>query len=74
MTGAWLTVSQVQAIPWFAAPSFAALLLVTSAFVTPIVTRGVAARSYTREEAATASEVTEQSAGCQSLMGITITA
>jgi hypothetical protein len=44
MTGACLTVSQVQSIPWSAAPSSAALLLVTSAFVTPIVTRGIAAK------------------------------
>lgn len=40
MTGACLTVSQVQSIPWSAAPSSTRLLLVTSAFVTPIVTRG----------------------------------
>lgn len=40
MTGACLTVSQVQSIPWAAAPSSASLLLVTSVFVTPIVTRG----------------------------------
>ena len=44
MTGACLTVSQVQAIPWSAAPSSASLLQVTSAFVTPIVTRGIAAK------------------------------
>jgi len=44
MTGAYLTVSQVQSIPWSAAPSSTALLLVTSAFVTPIVTRGNAAK------------------------------
>jgi hypothetical protein len=44
MTGACLTVSQVQFIPWSAAPSFAALLLVTSAFVTLIVTRGIAVK------------------------------
>jgi len=44
MTGACLTVSQVQSIPWAAAPSSTALLLVTSAFVTPIVTRGIAAK------------------------------
>lgn len=44
MTGACLTVSQVQSIPWSAAPSSTALLLVTSAFVTPIVTRGNAAK------------------------------
>ena len=41
MTGACLTVSQVQSIPWAAAPSSASLLLVTSVFVTPIVTRGM---------------------------------
>ncbi|EPL15431.1 hypothetical protein CF161_03738 [Pseudomonas sp. CF161] len=40
MTGACLTVSQMQSIPWAAAPSSASLLLVTSVFVTPIVTRG----------------------------------
>jgi len=44
MTGACLTVSQVQSIPWAAAPSSASLLLVTSVFVTPIVTRGDAAK------------------------------
>ena len=44
MTGACLTVSQVQSIPWSAAPSSASLLLVTSAFVTSIVTRGIAAK------------------------------
>jgi len=44
MTGACLTVSQVQSIPWSAAPSSTTLLLVTSAFVTPIVTRGNAAK------------------------------
>jgi hypothetical protein len=46
ITGACLTVSQVQSIPWSAAPSSTALLLVTSAFVTPIVTRGIAAKPY----------------------------
>lgn len=44
MTGACLTVSQVQSVPWSAAPSSAWLLLVTSAFVTPIVTREHAAK------------------------------
>lgn len=44
MTGACLTVSQVLSIPCSAAPSSVALLLVTSAFVTPIVTRGIAAK------------------------------
>lgn len=39
MTVACLTVSQVQSIPWSAAPSSTWLLLVTSAVVTPIVTR-----------------------------------
>lgn len=43
MTGACLTVSQVQSIPWAEAPSSASAsaspLLVTSVFVTPIVTR-----------------------------------
>jgi len=42
MTGASLTVSQVQSIPWSAAPSSTWLLLVTSAFVTPVV--GIAAK------------------------------
>lgn len=46
MTGACLTVSQVRSIPWSAAPSSIWLLLVTSAFVTPIVTRGIAAKPY----------------------------
>ena len=44
MTGACLTVSQVQSIPCSAAPSSAWLLLVTSAFVMPIVTTGNAAK------------------------------
>jgi hypothetical protein len=44
MTEACLTVSQVQFIPRSAAPSSTALLLVTSAFVTPIVTRRVVAK------------------------------
>lgn len=52
MTGACLTVSQVQSIPWAAAPSTVALLLVTSAFVMPIVTRGVAAMPRTAWAAA----------------------
>lgn len=52
MTGAYLTVSQVQSIPWSAAPSSTALLLVTSAFVTPIVTRGVAAKPSAMRSAA----------------------
>lgn len=52
MTGAYLTVSQVQSIPWAAAPSSASLLLVTSVFVTPIVTRGNAAMPCTRWAAA----------------------
>ena len=52
MTGACLTVSQVQSIPWSAAPSSRALLLVTSAFVTPIVTRGVAATPNAKRAAA----------------------
>ncbi|GAB1614632.1 hypothetical protein PSN_0346 [Pseudomonas sp. NGC7] len=38
MSGACLTVSQVQSIPWSAAPSSTWLLLVTSAVVTPVVT------------------------------------
>ncbi len=52
MTGACLTVSQVQSIPWSAAPSSTWLLLVTSAFVTPIVTRGNAAKPYAIRAAA----------------------
>jgi len=48
MTGACLTVSQVQSIPLTAAPSSASLLLMTSVFVTPIVTEGIAAKPYTR--------------------------
>jgi len=52
MTGACLTVSQVQSIPWAAAPSLASLLLVTSVFVTPIVTRGKAAKRHTIRAAA----------------------
>jgi len=47
MTGACLTVSQVQSTPWAAAPSSASLLLVISVFVTPIVTRGDAAKPCT---------------------------
>jgi len=52
MTGACLTVSQVQSIPWSAAPSSTALLLMTSAFVTPIVTSGVAAKPSAMRAAA----------------------
>lgn len=52
MTGACLTVSQVQSIPWSAAPSSTALMLVTSAFVTPIVTREVAAKPSAMRAAA----------------------
>ena len=52
MTGACLTVSQVQSIPWAAAPSSASLLLVTSVFVTPIVTKGNAAKPCTSWAAA----------------------
>jgi hypothetical protein len=52
MTGACLTVSQVQSIPWSAAPSSTALLLVTSAFVTTIVTSEVAAKPNTMGAAA----------------------
>ena len=48
MTGACLTVSQVQSIPCAAAPSSTSLLLVTSVFVTPIVTRGNAAKPCMR--------------------------
>jgi hypothetical protein len=44
MTGACLAVSQVQSNPWSAAPSSTSLLLVTSVFVTPIVTRRIAAK------------------------------
>ena len=47
MRGACLTVNQVQTIPWAAAQSSASLLLVTSVFVTPIVTRGNAAKPCT---------------------------
>lgn len=53
MTGAYLTVSQVQSIPWAATPPSASLLLVTSVFVTPIITRGNAAKPLTRWAAAT---------------------
>jgi len=52
MTGACLTVSQVQSIPWAAAPSSASLLLVTSVFVMPIVTRGEAAKPHASGAAA----------------------
>jgi len=52
MIGAYLTVSQVQSTPWSAAPSSTALLLVTSAFVTPIVTKGIAAKPYAMRAAA----------------------
>lgn len=52
MTGACLTVSQVQSIPWAAAPSSASLLLVTPVFVTPIVTRWNAAKPCTSWAAA----------------------
>ncbi len=52
MTGACLTVSQVQSIPWAAAPSSASLLLVISVFVTPIVTSGNAAKPCTSWPAA----------------------
>jgi hypothetical protein len=41
MTGACLTVSQVQSIPWAAAPSSSSVLRLNSAFVTQIVTRHV---------------------------------
>ena len=52
MTGACLTVSQVQSIPWSAAPSPTSLLLMTSAFVTPIVTSEVAAKPNAMRAAA----------------------
>ena len=52
MTGACLTVSQVQSIPWAATLSSGSLLVVTSVFVTPIVTRGNAAKPCTRWPAA----------------------
>jgi len=42
----------VQSIPWSAAPSSTALLLVTSAFVTPIVMRGIAAKPSGMRDAA----------------------
>ena len=51
MTGACLTVSQVQSIPWAAAPSSASLLRVTSGFVMPIVT-GTKAAMHCRVRAA----------------------
>ncbi|MCI3912826.1 hypothetical protein MQC82_25130 [Pseudomonas viridiflava] len=56
MTGAFLTVSQVQSIPWAAAPSSASLLLVTSVFVTPIATEGNAAMPCTSWAAAAVGE------------------
>ena len=49
-----LTVSQVQSIPWAATPPSASLLLVTSVFVTPIITRGNAAKPFTSWAAAAA--------------------
>ena len=52
MTVACLAVSQVQSIPWAAAPSSASLLRVTSVFVTPIVTRRNAAMPCTSWAAA----------------------
>lgn len=52
MTGACLNVSLEQSIPWSAAPSSTALLLVISAFVTPIVTRGNAAKPCAMRAAA----------------------
>ncbi|RML58115.1 hypothetical protein ALQ94_200141 [Pseudomonas amygdali pv. morsprunorum] len=52
MTGAYLTVSQVQSIPWVAAPSSASLLPVTSVFVTPIVASGNAVKPCTSWAAA----------------------
>jgi hypothetical protein len=52
MIGACLTVSQVQSIPWAAAPSSASLLLITSVFVTPIVTGWNAAKPRTSWAAA----------------------
>ena len=69
MTGACLTVSQVQSIPWSAAPSSTSLLLVTSAFVTPIVTSGVAAkpsaiRAAAVLEAPVSFQEKETGAGC----------
>lgn len=45
MTGVCLAVSQVQAIPWSAAPSSASVLRFSSAFVTPIVIRLIAPKS-----------------------------
>ena len=52
MTGACLTVSQVQSIPWAATLSSGSLLVVTSVFVTPIVTREVAAKPSAMRAAA----------------------
>jgi hypothetical protein len=57
MTGACLTVSQVQSIPWAAAPSSASLLLVTSVFVTLTVTMENAAMACTRWAAAAVAPV-----------------
>ncbi|MBP0946986.1 hypothetical protein V2J59_18515 [Pseudomonas alliivorans] len=55
MTGAFLTVSQVQSIPLATAPSSASLLPVTSGFVTPIVTGTKAAMRYAVRAAAVVS-------------------
>ena len=44
MTGPCLTVSQVHSIAWAAAPLSVSPLRVTSVFVTPIFTRGDAAK------------------------------
>ena len=52
MTGACLTISQVLSSPWAAAPSSVSPLLVTSVFVTPIVTWGNAAKPCTSWAAA----------------------
>lgn len=72
MTGAYLTVSQVQSIPWSAAPSSTALLLVTSAFVTPIVMRGIAAKPSAMRaaavlEASVSFQEKETGAGCRNI-------
>jgi hypothetical protein len=73
MTGACLTVSQVQSIPWAAAPSSASLLLVTSVFVTPIVTKGNAAkpcaiRAAAVLEAPVSFQEKETGAGCRKIL------
>ncbi|CAI8754164.1 Secreted protein [Pseudomonas brassicacearum] len=48
MTGACLTVSQVQSIPWAAASSFASLLLVTFRCLSRRLSRGGMPQSLVR--------------------------